>query len=159
MSGIPQTLVLSEEEMAAIADAAVADLARRLADRAFRPLHDGASDGGGAESVVDGRSVVDGETVVDGEALARLHALVHLQRAVERQKDRAAEHAVRAGAGYPQLGHACAMSRQGARRRWPGLVTLGSVPAGAATGATAGAPLSPTTAAPTAHHSSIDRSH
>ena len=26
------------------------------------------------------------------------------------------------GAGYPQLGRACNMSRQGARRRWPGLV-------------------------------------
>lgn len=29
--------------------------------------------------------------------------------------------AARAGAGYPQLGAACGLTRQGARRRWPGL--------------------------------------
>ncbi|MFC1411303.1 hypothetical protein ACEZCY_17875 [Streptacidiphilus sp. N1-12] len=137
MSGTPRTLVLSEEEMAAIADAAVADLARRLADRAFRPLYDAGT---------AGHDTVSHE-IVDGEALARLHALVQLQRAVERQKDRAAELAVRAGAGYPQLGQACAMSRQGARRRWPGLVTTG------------GAPATRRTVSPTQHPAPIDRSH
>lgn len=120
MSGIPRTLVLSEEEMAAIADAAVSDLARRLADRALRPLHD--------PDPVTHATAEDADTVLVGEALARLHALVHLQRAVERQKDRAAETAVQDGAGYPQLGRACSMSRQGARRRWPGLVTGTSDP-------------------------------
>jgi hypothetical protein len=156
MSGTPHTLVLSEEEMAAIADAAVADLARRLADRAFRPLH-------GADSVTDGAGTgakPGADTVLDGEALARLHALVHLQRAVERQKDRAAAHAVQDGAGYPQLGRASAMSRQGARRRWPGLVTgtgTGSPSTLARTGVgpTAAKPM----ANPTAHPASIDRSH
>ncbi|MBC3839276.1 hypothetical protein GXW82_00940 [Streptacidiphilus sp. 4-A2] len=38
------------------------------------------------------------------------------------RKDQAATAAAREGAGYPQLGAACNMSRQGARRRWPGLV-------------------------------------
>jgi hypothetical protein len=35
----------------------------------------------------------------------------------------AAQAAAAAGAGYPQIGDATSMSRQGARRRWPGLVT------------------------------------
>lgn len=120
MPGIPRTLVLSEEEIAVIADAAVADLARRLAERAFHPLHD---PGTVLQARHGDHGDEDGDTVLVGEALARLHALVHLQHAVERQKDRTAEHAVRDGAGYPQLGRASAMSRQGARRRWPGLVT------------------------------------
>jgi hypothetical protein len=107
MPGTHFALVLSETEIAAVADATVADLAHRLASRAFRPLGDPGVLPGGAE---------------ESDALAQLHALVHLQRAVERQVDRAAEHAVDVGAGYPQLGQACNMSRQGARRRWPGLV-------------------------------------
>ncbi|WP_182443829.1 hypothetical protein [Streptacidiphilus sp. PB12-B1b] len=100
-------VVLPESEIAAIADAAVADLAQRLAQRAFRPMGDPQAEPGDAP---------------ERDALAVLHALVHLQHAVERQKDQAAGLAAREGAGYPQLGAACNMSRQGARRRWPGLV-------------------------------------
>jgi hypothetical protein len=151
MSGIPHALVLSEEEMAAMADTAVAELARQLAGRAFRQLHD-AEAATAADAALAG---ADGAaTVVDGAALARLHALVHLQRAVERQKDRAAETAVRDGAGYPQLGHACAMSRQGARRRWPGLVPSTS----SLTRATVAHPSVFPGAHATAHPASIDRS-
>ena len=108
MSSYPFDVVLPESEIAAIADAAVADLAQRLAQRAFRPMgnpQDGPGD------------------VPERDALAVLHALVHLQHAIERQKDQAAGAAAREGAGYPQLGAVCNMSRQGARRRWPGLVT------------------------------------
>lgn len=108
MPSNPFDVVLPESEIAAIADAAVADLAQRLAQRAFRPM----GDPRGAPGDVPER-----------DALAVLHALVHLQQAVERQKDQAAGTAAREGAGYPQLGAACNMSRQGARRRWPGLVT------------------------------------
>ncbi|HEX4788108.1 MAG TPA: hypothetical protein VH372_06565 [Actinospica sp.] len=103
MPGTHFTVLLSEDEIARIADAAVADLAARLAHRAFRPLAD--------------RTPLD-----QADALARLHALVHLRRAVERQADHTAANAAAAGAGYPQLGQACAISRQGARQRWPGLV-------------------------------------
>lgn len=104
MPGTHFTIVLSEDEIAQIADAAVADLAARLAHRAFQPL---------AEPTQSPET----------DALARLHALAHLGRAVERQVDRTAASAAEAGAGYPQLGRACYISRQGARRRWPGLVS------------------------------------
>jgi hypothetical protein len=116
MPGTYFARVLSEAEIAAVADATVADLAHRLAVRAFRPLCDPEALPGGAE---------------ESDALAHLHALVQLQRAVERQVDRAAEHAADVGAGYPQLGQACNMSRQGARRRWPGLVAPARPPHGA----------------------------
>ncbi|MDJ0465508.1 response regulator [Streptomyces sp. H27-C3] len=55
------------------------------------------------------------------QALDLLHVLDHLQQATERVQREAAVAAARAGAGYPQLGAACGMTRQGARRRWPGL--------------------------------------
>lgn len=107
MPGTHFAVILSEDEIAALADAAVDDLAGRLAHRAFRPLteFDASQD-----------------AVAEADALASLHALIHLQRAVDRQAARAAANAVQAGAGYPQLGRACNISRQGARRRWPGLV-------------------------------------
>ncbi|WP_052069136.1 hypothetical protein [Streptacidiphilus albus] len=107
MPGTHFALALSEAEIAGIADAAVADLARRLAHRAFRPLGD---------------TDAPPTTPVESNPLACLHALMHLQRAVERQVNHQAELAAQAGAGYPQLGHAYNMSRQGARQRWPGLV-------------------------------------
>ncbi|OON83039.1 response regulator [Streptomyces tsukubensis] len=44
-----------------------------------------------------------------------------MQRALERRARQEAAGAARAGATYPQLGEAWNMSRQGARRRWPGL--------------------------------------
>ncbi|GAA2011376.1 hypothetical protein GCM10009839_01830 [Catenulispora yoronensis] len=108
MPGPPFVVVLSEEEIAALADAAVQDLAQRLAHRAFRPLS--------AESSHP-------DELAESDALAHLHALTHVRRAVIRQENAAAERAVLAGADYPKLGQATNISRQGARRRWPGLVT------------------------------------
>ncbi|WP_431961308.1 hypothetical protein [Actinacidiphila sp. bgisy160] len=100
---------LPEDELAALATGAVDDLARRLARRALRPL------------TVPGTT--DAGTEARGQALAYLHMLNLLQQAVEDLENRAAEQAAAAGAGYPQIGRACNISRQGARRRWPGLVT------------------------------------
>ncbi|MFD9368441.1 response regulator [Streptomyces sp. NPDC060020] len=90
------------KETAAVADAAVADLARRLALQLQKDL---------SHPAADDRA----------QALARLHVLDHLQEAAERLQRAAAADAARAGAGYPQIGRACGMTRQGARRRWPGL--------------------------------------
>ncbi|OIK27472.1 hypothetical protein VT52_011475 [Streptomyces malaysiense] len=56
------------------------------------------------------------------QALAHLHLLTYLQQAVERLEAKAANEAADAGAGYPQIGRASNMTRQGARRRWPGLL-------------------------------------
>ncbi|GAA2367375.1 hypothetical protein Cme02nite_28910 [Catellatospora methionotrophica] len=55
-------------------------------------------------------------------ALARLEVLFKLQTSVNRQITSAATEAATAGANYAQLGAACNITRQGARRRWPGLV-------------------------------------
>ncbi|MGW8777119.1 response regulator [Streptomyces sp. NPDC055796] len=90
------------KETAAVADAAVADLARRLALRLQKDL---------SNPTAEERA----------QALALLHVLDHLHEAAERLQRVAAADAARAGAGYPQIGRACGMTRQGARRRWPGL--------------------------------------
>ncbi|GGV15179.1 hypothetical protein GCM10010495_31640 [Kitasatospora herbaricolor] len=119
MSRARRVTRMSEEQIAALAEAALADLAARLAQRAFRPLPPPA--GPGAPPTPDqGAHLM--ETDLQGDALARLHTLVHLRRAAERLTDQVARDAVEAGAGYPQLGEALEMSRQGARKRWPGLV-------------------------------------
>ncbi|MFE3638544.1 hypothetical protein [Streptomyces sp. NPDC059168] len=57
------------------------------------------------------------------QALARLRVLRDVEQAVRRLEDQAAHAAAAHGAGYPELGQAMGMSRQGARRRWPGLIT------------------------------------
>ncbi|MFE9427416.1 hypothetical protein ACFYNO_31100 [Kitasatospora sp. NPDC006697] len=106
---------MSEQQIAALAEAAVADLAARLAARAFPPP------AGPVRADADG-PVPAWEAPARADALTRLHALLHLQHAVERLADRAAGEAAAAGAGYPQIGQAFDMSRQGARKRWPGLV-------------------------------------
>ncbi|GGT16461.1 hypothetical protein [Streptomyces chromofuscus] len=59
-------------------------------------------------------------------ALAQLQVLVQVERAAQRLADQAARAAAAAGAGYPAIGRASGMSRQGARRRWPGLITSGT---------------------------------
>ncbi|MFF1414461.1 response regulator [Streptomyces sp. NPDC058289] len=102
MPGTNFHLRTTPKETAAVADAAVAALARRLALGLQKDLSDPAADD-------------------RAQALARLHVLDHLQRAVERLQRGVASDAARAGAGYPQIGRACGMTRQGARRRWPGL--------------------------------------
>ncbi|MFC8448937.1 hypothetical protein [Kitasatospora sp. NPDC057223] len=111
--------MLSKDQITVLADAAVADLARRLAARAMRPLSPAATPTPGQ---TDAPSAPN-ETVLVADALTRLHALEHLRRAAERLARETAREAARAGAGYPQLGEACDISRQGARKRWPGILS------------------------------------
>ncbi|MFE5207979.1 hypothetical protein [Streptomyces sp. NPDC056600] len=59
-------------------------------------------------------------------ALAQLRVLVGIKLAVRHLEDRAAHTAASSGAGYPEIGQAVSMTRQGARRRWPGLITGGT---------------------------------
>ncbi|MFH8336452.1 hypothetical protein [Streptomyces sp. AM6-12] len=56
-------------------------------------------------------------------ALLRLRVLTDVKQAVRHLEDQAAHAAAESGAGYPEIGQAVSMSRQGARRRWPGLIT------------------------------------
>ncbi|WP_369216431.1 response regulator [Streptomyces flavofungini] len=92
----------TEQEMAALADTAVGDLARSIVSEQLRAAaHPAPGD--------------------PAQALALLHVLAHLQQATERLQRDAAEAAAHTGAGYPQIGAACGLTRQGARRRWPGL--------------------------------------
>ncbi|MFB6888908.1 response regulator [Kitasatospora sp. NPDC056327] len=102
MPGKNFVLRSTSEETAAIAEAAVARLAGRLVLQLLEESADSATGG-------------------TAPALSTLHILDHLQRAAERLQHRAAITAARAGAGYPQLGSACGLTRQGARRRWPGI--------------------------------------
>ncbi|MFI9611894.1 hypothetical protein ACIHCM_09415 [Streptomyces sp. NPDC052023] len=60
------------------------------------------------------------------DALAHLYVLVQVERAAQQLAEQAARAAAAAGAGYPAIGRASGMSRQGARRRWPGLITSGT---------------------------------
>jgi hypothetical protein len=93
---------MTDDEIADLAETVLADTARRLARCAFAPL--------------------DGVRTDEARALARLHALLHLQRAAARLADGLAHDAARAGAGYPAVGAALGMSRQGARKRFPDLL-------------------------------------
>ena len=102
MSGKDFVSRITPQETATIADAAVGDLAQRLAGRLRE-------------------SPPDPVPEDQAHALALLRALDHLKQATERLQQEAAVAAARAGAGYPQIGAACGMTRQGARRRWPGL--------------------------------------
>ncbi|MER5817034.1 response regulator [Streptomyces californicus] len=102
MPGMDFVLRTTPQETADIADARIGDLAHHLA----RHLRDD-----GASAPAEDPSY----------ALTVLHVLDQLQRATERLQRQAATDAARAGAGYPQIGAACDMTRQGARRRWPGL--------------------------------------
>jgi hypothetical protein len=127
MPGTHFSLRLTEEEIAALASGAIEELAHRLARRVCGPMPgreivppEGTT--GDAGTAQDIATASDAGTDARGEALAHLHMLVHLQQAVALLEDRAAEEAAAAGAGYPQIGRACNISRQGARRRWPGLV-------------------------------------
>ncbi|WP_413760539.1 response regulator [Streptomyces sp. MMBL 11-3] len=90
------------QETATLAHAAVRRLARHLAHRLLEAPSPPPPDD-------------------PAHALALLHVLDHLKQATERLQQEAAVAAARAGAGYPQIGAACGMTRQGARRRWPGL--------------------------------------
>ncbi|MCP3765807.1 MULTISPECIES: response regulator [Streptomyces] len=93
---------ITPQEAASLTDAAVGDLAQRLARRFLGASSHPAPDD-------------------PAQALALLRVLDHLKQATERLQQEAAVAAARAGAGYPQIGAACGLTRQGARRRWPGL--------------------------------------
>ncbi|MFJ5215805.1 hypothetical protein ACIP98_13900 [Streptomyces sp. NPDC088354] len=110
MPGIHFSLRMSEEEIAALTAGAVDGLVRELVGRAFQRLPGGE------------------QAPAQSEALAHLHMLVHLRQAIERLEETAAHEAADAGAGYPQIGRASNMTRQGARRRWPGLITQDPAP-------------------------------
>ncbi|MEV7323583.1 hypothetical protein [Streptomyces sp. NPDC093970] len=56
-------------------------------------------------------------------ALLRLRVLAEVKQTLRHLEDETAHAAAASGAGYPEIGRAVSMSRQGARRRWPGLVT------------------------------------
>ncbi|MFJ1589309.1 response regulator [Kitasatospora albolonga] len=102
MPGRNFVLRTDPQETAAIADARISDLAHRLAHQLRDTRAPSASDG-------------------PSYPLTLLHVLGQLQQAAERLQRQAATDAARGGAGYPQIGAACGMTRQGARRRWPGL--------------------------------------
>ncbi|WP_190329556.1 response regulator [Streptomyces venezuelae] len=102
MPGMNFELRATPQETAAIADSAVGAVAQRLAWQLLDgPEHPASDD--------------------PARALLLLHVLDQLQQATERLQREAAGAAAEAGAGYPQIGAACGMTRQGARRRWPGL--------------------------------------
>ncbi|MFD5906442.1 hypothetical protein ACFWHG_33785 [Streptomyces microflavus] len=60
--------------------------------------------------------------------LARLRALREIRTVAERLADRTVAAAGIRGAGYPQLGDAWAITRQGARKKWPDAVSAMSPP-------------------------------
>lgn len=106
MTGPGSAAAPTDSEIDVLASAALRDLVQRLTEDAGPPPAEGGA-----------------QLSVKHEALNLLRILTHLQQAAARQADLAAESAARNGAGYPELGDACGISRQGARRRWPGLVS------------------------------------
>jgi len=107
----------SEQQMPGLADDAVRALVGELAAR-FAALPPGDGDGGPA----DLSSSPAGGSGPSADPLIRLRVLAHLARAVDRCAGEEAVAAARQGAGYPRIGEAWGITRQGARRRWPGLV-------------------------------------
>ncbi|XIG78598.1 hypothetical protein C1N81_38830 [Streptomyces sp. SGAir0957] len=97
---------MTEEEVAELTSGALDDLVRRLTTRALDPRP---ADGGAATA--------------QSQALTRLYMILQLRGALDRLEYQAAQDAVAAGAGYPQLGGVLNITRQGARNRWPGLIT------------------------------------
>ncbi|MFF8510770.1 response regulator [Streptomyces sp. NPDC015492] len=108
MPGRDFVLRTAPDETAAVARTAVAHLARRLALQLSEDV----------PSAPEGQAAAHRDAA---EALTMLHLLEQVQQAAEQLQRNAARSAARAGAGYPQIGAACGMTRQGARRRWPGL--------------------------------------
>lgn len=102
--GKPPDLRFGHDEFVSRAEQAVADLADRLA----------------AEALSEQKS--PGQDVDPGTALTRLQVLSYILHATESRAAEAASAAALGGAGYPELGRAWGITRQGARRRWPGLV-------------------------------------
>ncbi|MEU6404258.1 hypothetical protein [Streptomyces sp. NPDC046985] len=106
MPGIHFSPRMTDAEIAELTTREVDGLVARLVPQMFAHL-----DGTG------------GHTSEQAEALAHLRLLTHLRQAVDQLEARAAHQAADAGAGYPEIGRASNMTRQGARRRWPGLLS------------------------------------
>ncbi|MFF4934638.1 hypothetical protein ACFY2H_38065 [Streptomyces griseofuscus] len=108
----PSSASRSSAETAALVTQVVDELARRLMPDTVLPLDEGADTAGEARR----------------RALQRLQVLAGVKQALRRLEDQAAHVAAASGAGYPEIGQALNMSRQGARRRWPGLITSSTCP-------------------------------
>ncbi|MFJ3231174.1 hypothetical protein [Streptomyces sp. NPDC086787] len=104
MPGVHFSLRMADDALSELTAREVEDLVRRLVPEVFEFSH-GPLD----------------HSPEQAQALAHLHLLTYLQQAVEHLEAEAAHQAAGAGAGYPQIGRASNMTRQGARRRWPGL--------------------------------------
>lgn len=126
MSGNRFASPIAEGEMEALACASVDALARRLAAQVFAMVASERPDTPGP--LAREGPELDPGTADDDHALLRLRVLAYLARAVEERANEEAARAVDAGAGYPELGAAWNMTRQGARRRWPGLVFTAAPP-------------------------------
>lgn len=108
MPGPPAASHQPNEDMAALLIQLVEELTRQLPrERPGPPVE------ATAEAAEDVRR----------QALLRLQILAGVKLAVRHLEDQAAHAAAASGAGYPEIGRAVSMSRQGARRRWPGLIT------------------------------------
>lgn len=120
------TASAEERELSELAEKAVAELVRRMIGQ----LPDSPASDGRHGTTRPERAGTVGPAAAEattaepaaGNPLDHLRALAHLSRAVNRCAQQEAAAAARAGAGYPQLGAAWGISRQGARQRWPGLV-------------------------------------
>ncbi|MFI2645345.1 hypothetical protein [Streptomyces sp. NPDC018610] len=110
MPGPPSTPRAAGAETAALVTQVVDELARLLTPDALRPPPESR----------------DGTDDARRRALVRLRVLAGVKEAVRHLEDQAAHTAAANGAGYPEIGQAVSMSRQGARRRWPGLITNGT---------------------------------
>ncbi|MFJ2723638.1 hypothetical protein [Streptomyces collinus] len=110
MPGPSPTPRPKSEDTAVLVDRLVDEVARRLAPEIPRPPAEP------ADSSPESR----------GYALLRLRVLTDVRRAIRHLEEQAARSAAECGAGYPEIGQAVGMSRQGARRRWPGLIGNGA---------------------------------
>ncbi|MEU6390858.1 hypothetical protein [Streptomyces sp. NPDC046939] len=106
MPGKHFSLRATEEEIAELTSGALDDVVRRLATHTLDP-----------------RPTDDGQVTAQSQALMRLYMILQLRGALDRLEYQAAQEAVAAGAGYPQLGRVLNITRQGARNRWPDLIT------------------------------------
>jgi CheY-like chemotaxis protein len=137
VSDPPSSAPFHDALLTELAERAVDDIATLLAARVTAPAASAApvagpavagtaagpgADAGGATGALGVRPAGMSVAGPAAEPLKRLRVLAHLARAVESRAAQAAEHAARSGATYPELGRAWGMTRQGARRRWPGLV-------------------------------------
>ncbi|MFG2636359.1 hypothetical protein ACGFX8_21165 [Streptomyces sp. NPDC048362] len=103
----PPSVPRSPAETAALVTQAVDELTRRLAHSSVHSPEDLPDAAGDARR----------------GALVRLRILNDVKLAVRHLENQAAHTAAESGAGYPEIGQAMSISRQGARRRWPGLIT------------------------------------